>query len=74
MPYIKPREKPFAAVGRVLKGYDVTAAEMARRTGWSYHKSRDRMEKPELFTLGEIKILSQKFHIPIEELRAAVMW
>ena len=72
MPYIKPKEVPFIAVTRLLKGYDASAVTIARKTGWSYCKAADRMERPERLTLGEITELARKFHIPKEEMMEAI--
>jgi len=72
MPYIKEKPKPFAAVGRLLKGYDVTPTALAEKTGWSYGKSASRLLNPETLTLLELDIISRRFHIPMEEIRQSI--
>lgn len=71
MPYIRPREKPYAQVVRLLKGYDLHPAELSRVMGCSANTARRRLEHPEEFTLGELGRISRNAHIPIDEIREA---
>ena len=53
MPYIKPLvDPPFAAVGRLLRGYEVTPVALAEKTGWSYGKAAARLSSPQTLTLA----------------------
>ena len=64
MPSIKPLvEPPFAAVGRLLRGYEVTPVALAEKTGWSYGKSAARVKAPYTLTLAELDLICRKFHI-----------
>lgn len=67
-------QKPFKDVAKVIKGNDGTATEVARALKCCYNTASDRLKHPENFTLGELKKISQRLHIPIEELRAAITW
>ena len=59
MPYIKPLvEPPFAAVGRLLRGYEVTPVALAEKTGWSYGKAAARLSSPQTLTLAELDLIS----------------
>lgn len=73
MPYIKPLvEPPFAAVGRLLRGYEVTPVALAEKTGWSYGKSAARLSSPQTLTLAELDLIFRKFHIGKEKAIAAI--
>ena len=59
MPYIKPLvDPPFAAVGRMLRGYEVTPVSLAEKTGWSYGKAAARLSSPQTLTLAELDLIS----------------
>ena len=69
MPYIKPLvEPPFAAVGRLLRGYEVTPVAIAEKTGWSYGKAASRVKSPHTLTLAELDLICCKFHIKKEKI------
>lgn len=69
MPYIKPLvEPPFAAVGRLLRGYEVTPVALAEKTGWSYGKSAARLSSPQTLTLAELDLICRRFHIEKEKI------
>lgn len=72
MPYIK-KEKLFDAVARTLKGYG-NASEIGTAIGKSYQTARARLNKPEELTLGELRLLSLRLHIPKEDLMNAIRW
>lgn len=72
MPYIKPRDPPFAALGRLLKGYDLNAPKLAGILDCSTPTARRRLKEPELLTLGDLVRISQRGHIPMEEIREAI--
>ncbi len=73
MPYVKKREALFAAVGRLLKGY-ATAAEIGTALGRTDKTARARLGKPEDLTLGELRTLSMRLHIPKDEIMEAIKW
>lgn len=72
MPYIK-KEKLFDAVARTLKGY-ANASEIGAALGKSYQTARARLDKPEDLTLGELRMLSMRLHIPKEEIMNVIKW
>ena len=72
MPYLKKRDEPFAAFRRLLIGYGMTARVLSPIIGRNENTSRDRLKRPETFTLGELRAISLKGHIPIEEMREAI--
>lgn len=73
MPRVLNRPKPFEAVARLLKGY-AKASEIGTALGKSYQTARMRLDKPEDLTLGELRLLSLRLHIPKEELISAIKW
>ena len=72
MPHIK-REKLFDAVTRTLKGYG-NASEIGTAIGKSYQTARARLNNPQDLTLGELRLLSLRLHIPKEDLMNAIKW
>ena len=73
MPYIKTPDPPFVRVARLLKGYDLNAARIAKLLEWDPHTAKRRLDNPELFKLGDLAELSAKAHIPMDEIRAAII-
>ena len=72
MPHLKSREEPFAAFKRLLLGYGLNASHLAPIIGRNENTSRDRLKRPETFTLGELRSIALKGHIPVEEIREAL--
>ena len=69
MPYIKSLvDPPFAAVGRLLRCYEVTPVALAEKTGWSYGKAASRVKSPHTLTLAELDLICCKFHIKKEKI------
>lgn len=73
MPRTLNREPLFMPVARTLKGYG-NASEIGTAIGKSYQTARARLNKPEELTLGELRLLSLRLHIPKEELISAIKW
>ena len=73
MPYIK-KQAPFAALGRIIKGYDGTATVLAEKLGCCYNTASSRLADPGELTLNELRKISQRLHIPVEEIRQAIVW
>lgn len=74
MPYIKPRDVDFVKVQRTIKGYSILAPQLAQALDCSEPTARKKLNNPELFTLADIKKISRRLHIPLEELRAGIGW
>ena len=69
MPYLKKEVDPLR---RVLRGYDLDGAGLARVLGKAPGTGRARMEDPGSITVAELRTISRRAHIPIDELRAAI--
>lgn len=72
MPYTRPLPRPFQAVGRLLRGYGVTASGLSGKTGWSYKKCKARLEKPEEIGLEEFRTIARKYHITNDDIIKAL--
>lgn len=72
MPYIKPKEKPYGRMVRLLKGYDLTGRRLAEVLGVAPSTAYSRLERPETLTLGELDRIVRVGHVPLEEIRAAI--
>lgn len=71
MPYLKTNV-PFIEVRRLLKGYGMTGAQLARTIGKCESTARDRLSCPGQLTLNELAKICRAGHIPAEELREAI--
>ena len=68
------KEALFAAVARLLKGY-ASVTEIAAAMGKKSPKTaRSRLVNPQDLTLGELRTLSMRLHIPKEEIVNAIKW
>ena len=72
MPYLKPRETPFAEVARLLKGYDLKGPSLAAVLACGEQKARSRLQNPGDLTLAELARICRNAHIPADELRNAI--
>jgi len=73
MPRIRPEEIPFERVKRLFMGYGLNSPALAQILGCSVPTARARLNRPELFTLGELDLVCRKGHVPMDEIRAAIM-
>ncbi len=73
MPRIKTPEIPFERVKRLIVGYGLNSPALAEVLGCSVPTARARLNRPELFTLGELELVCRKGHVPMDEIRAAIM-
>lgn len=74
MPYIKPKEIPHEKMRRLIIGYDLTPVKLAYILDCSAPTAREKLNNPERFTLGDLKKINQKGHIPLEEIREGLKW
>ena len=73
MPYIKPKKKPFAKMGRLLRGYGLNGTSLAGILGVSAPTAKKLLDNPEKLTLEALDKISRLAHIPMEELREAII-
>jgi len=72
MPYIPKRENHERSK-RLLKGYEISAANLAKYLGCSEPTARDRIKHPGKLTGDEWLTISKRAHIPMEEIREVFM-
>lgn len=65
------RETKFAALGRCIRGY-ANAPKVAEALGCTPKTARNKLNNPELFTVGDLEQIRNKLHIPIEEIRERI--
>lgn len=74
MPYTKPlTTAPFARMTRLLKGYDMNGVTLGKVLGCSAPTARGKIDNPERLTLGDLDKLRRVGHIPLEEIKEALV-
>ena len=73
MPYIKPKYEPWKKLVRLLRGYGITGAALAGILEVSPPTAYRRLKEPGTLTLDELYAISTRAHIPMEEIREAVI-
>lgn len=73
MPRVKLYEVPFERLARLIRGYASTK-ELAEKLKVSYGTANSRIHKPETLTVGELRDISRRLHIPKEEILEALTW
>ena len=73
MPYIKPITKPFIKMRRLLLGYELTPTKLSAILGVCRNTASARLDNPGKLTLEDLYAISRKAHIPIEEIREAIV-
>lgn len=72
MPYI-PKPAPFAKMARLLKGYGLNGTKLAKILDRSQPTGSARMHNPGTLTLEELVMISARAHIPMDEIREAII-
>lgn len=73
MPFIR-KEVDFIRMSRLIKGYASNGAQLAKVLDVSGPTGKRRLDNPEELTLADLKKISQRLHIPVDDLRAAIQW
>lgn len=73
MPHVKPKAPPFSRMRRLLLGYGFNGPRLARVLDVSEPTARKRLDNPELLTLQDLDRISRYGHVPIEEIREAII-
>lgn len=73
MPYLKRPDPPYMKMARLLKGYGFNGPKLADVLGCSAPTARARLDAPELLTLADLDRINRFGHIPIEEIREAIV-
>ena len=72
MPYIKPPTAPFARMARMLKGYGLNGNKLSTVLECAPATALKKLSNPELLTLGDLRAINLKAHIPMDEIREAI--
>ena len=72
MPYVRQREVPFVSVRRLLLGYELDAAALAKILECTPKTARARLANPGTFTLAELERVNRAGRVPMEEIRSAI--
>lgn len=74
MPHIKPlTPQPFARMTRLLRGYGFTGPTLAQILGCTAPTARDRILHPERLTLEDLDNIRRHGHVPLEEIKEALV-
>ena len=73
MPYVKSREVPFVTVRRLLLGRELDATALAKVLGCSYNTAKKRLDNPGSITLEELDRVCRSGHVPMDDIRAAII-
>ena len=73
MPRLKERPTPFAKVSRLIKGYGFNGSNLEPILGYSAKTNRKKIEAPRELTLGDLEKICKNGHIPIDEIREAIV-
>ena len=73
MPYLKPKAEPWKKLTRLLRGYRITGPALAVILGCSEPTAYRRLKEPGTLTLDELHTISLRAHIPMEELKGALI-
>ena len=68
----KKRERPFAEVARLIKGYGLDPPKLATVIGRSRPTAAERLKEPDQLTLGELKMICLSGGVPADEIKAAI--
>ena len=73
MPRLKERPTPFVKVTRLIKGYGFNGSNLEPILGYSAKTNRKKIEDPRELTLGDLEKICKNGHIPIDEIREAIV-
>ena len=73
MPRLKERPPPFVRVTRLIKSYGFNGCNLEPILGYSAKTNRKKIEDPRELTLGDLEKICKNEHIPIDEIREAIV-
>lgn len=71
--YLKQKDPPFFKMTKLLRGYGYSGAKLAELLGVSKPTGSKRLTDPQTLTLGDLDRINRFGHIPIEEIREAIV-
>ncbi len=73
MPKLKERPIPFQKVQRLIKSYGFNGSNLEPILGYSAKTNREKINDPRRLTLGDLEKMCKSGHIPMEEIREAIV-
>lgn len=73
MPKLKERPIPFRNVQHLIRGYGFNGSNLEPILGYSAKTNRKKLEDPRQLTLGDLEKLCKSGHIPMDEIRNAIV-
>ena len=70
MPYTRKKREP--ELTRLLRAEHLTMEEIGEAIGASRQTASRKVKNPDLFTIGELKNICRKLHIPMDEIRETI--
>ena len=70
---LKAPQQPFIKLRRLLLSYELNAPRLAAVLGCSVPTARHRINDPGSLTMAELSKINRFGHVPIEEIRDAVL-
>ena len=58
---------------RLLRGYEVNGRNLSVALGCAEETARKKLKDPMRITLGDLRVIHNKFGVPIEDLRGAAL-
>lgn len=74
MPRLKHPDPPFWDVRRLLLGYELSAAHLAKAAGISESTAARRLANPGDLTLTELKRICRNGGVPADRIREAIQF
>ena len=73
MPRLKERPIPFVKMQRLIRSYGYNGSNLEPILQYSAKTNRKKIEDPRELTLGDLERLCKNGHIPIDEIREAIV-
>ncbi|MBQ7534110.1 MAG: hypothetical protein IJT43_00645 [Stomatobaculum sp.] len=73
MPRLKERPIPFLKMQRLIRSYGYNGSNLEPVLGYSPKTIRKKIEDPRQLTLGDLEKICKSGHIPMEEIREAIV-
>lgn len=67
------KQDQYDKLRRLFRGYGLTATALSRVLGVSFNTAKKRLNDPKTLTLGELAVIARRAHIPVDEIRGAVL-
>lgn len=73
MPRLRQRKVEFDGLARLLRGYGANGASLSAAIGCAPVTARKKLAEPKYLTVADLYLASEKFGIPMDEIRSAMV-